>query len=253
MKQVLMILLIVTSLGSLVGCAKEKKQAAVAPPPGNGALPLPPGSGGNTGGDTSKVGDNEVDMSNVSNASLGEMFFKSPINKPQNLRFGMDVSKQGDGYGGNVWVTFEDGGVTRKAMMSTRHPSYPGTANTKHNIWFDYNGKNAFHGFFQDLYGAMVIVIDSTIDLGDGQPSALVGGSVWFQNFGPVGIQGPLKMCWEISIGPFDCRTFLVGSKVVTASALYPNNYGNDSIPDRQPYRKLGDFGGMLRSEAFHD
>ncbi len=253
MKHVLMMLLIVTSLGSLVGCAKEKKQAASAPPPpGTGVIPTPPG-GGNGGGGTGKVDDNEVDMSNVSTASLGEMFFKSPVNKPQNIRFKMDVTKQGDGYGGNVSVSFEDGGATRKVVMSTRHPSYPGTSDTKHNIWFDFNGKTVFHGFFQDLYGAMVVVIDSSIDLGDGQPSALVGGSVWFQNFGPSGVQGPLKMCWQISIGPFDCRTFLVGGKVISTSALYPNNYGNDSIPERKPYQKLGDFGGLLRSEAFHD
>ena len=102
-----------------------------------------------------------------------------------------------------------------------------------------------------------MVVVDSVTSgnqTGDGNPTGL-GGSIWFQNFGQDGaIQGPALMCWDIQIGPFDCRTFLVGGTgdngvVGTTSALYPNNAGDQ----RPAYQRLGRFLGLSQSGAGMD
>jgi len=110
-------------------------------------------------------------------------------------------------------------------------------------------------GFFEDKYGAIVVVIDRTLSLGDGQAAQFIGGSIWFQNFPEVTYpyspyasrQGILKTCWEITMGPYDCRTFLDDGKVRLTTSLYPNNRGPDAL---QNYRKLGEFNGLSRASA---
>lgn len=254
MKRVVTILLAVAYMTSVIGCAKEKKNAAppAASPPG--AVPQPPRGGGDTSNPSNEG--NEVELKVVGGSQvqksqrLGEMFFNYTVNNPVNVRVGIAVSPEESGYGGDVWIRFEDGGQTRYAQFKTIHPYYSSTSDSSKNVWFPLNGLTVFHGFFQDAYGAIVVVIDSAVDLGDGKPPESVGGSIWFQNFGSTPmVQGPGKMCWEISIGPYDCRTFMDGGDVHTTQALYPDTHGQN----RPPYKKLGDFSGMVRSAAFSD
>jgi len=250
MKRFLYIICALTLAVTAGGCAKKKSSGS--PTVGDSAVPTPPrggGSGGNKDG-------NEVDLvieggsTQTRRARLAELFFQEPVNNPSNIRFGMALAKEGGGYSGEVWVSFSDNGRKREAEFSTNHPWYGSTSDNSPNYWFTWNGQPAFHGFFQDPYGAVVVVIDQAISLGDGQPSAIVGGSVWFQNFAyAIPPQGPARMCWQIQIGPYDCRTFIVGDWVQTTSALYPNNSG----PNRPAYKKLGSFGGLIRQAAFGD
>jgi hypothetical protein len=256
MKRVMMIILAIAVVTTGTGCAKKKGSASTPPvvcdrSDCSGALPGAPGGGG---GPVSYGAQSEVPLNITSTATLREFFFQSPVNNPQNIRVGMGVGQeQTNQYGGEVWVAFEDGGQTRLAVLTTYHPQGTGVSDSSKNVWFtdSGSGQQVWHGIFQDVYGAVVVVIDSAMGLGDGDPAAVVGGSIWFQNFGYTGApQGPNQMCWNISIGPYDCRTFLSGGKVVTTSSLYPTTYGNNSNPPRQPYKKLGSFYNMPRAEA---
>jgi hypothetical protein len=121
-----------------------------------------------------------------------------------------------------------------------------------YNGWVNQGGKSVWKGFFQDRWGAIVLIIDKQISTGDGQPAKFVGGSVWFQNFNnqyypnnPV--QGPLAMCWEISRGPYDCRSFLVNNYVSMTSSYYPTTRGPDKTVN---YQMLGTFNGIAASAA---
>lgn len=268
MKRVMILILAFATLTTGAGCAKKKGSVAADAPPVvcdrgladcGGVGPGAPGGGG-SGGPIEYGADTEVPLALEGGlARLKQFFFQSPVYNPQNLRIGMVVGDEGNGgYGGEVWVSFEDNGRTRSAVLSTSHPHYTGVSDSSKNVWFQNpaNGETVWHGLFQDVYGSVVVVIDDALNLGDGSPSELVGGSIWFQNFGyTMAPQGPMKMCWQISIGPYDCRTFLVGSKVVTTSSLYPTTYGDgdNSIPARKPYVKLGEFYGMPRAAAMGD
>src|SRR5690606_27474375 len=79
-------------------------------------------------------------------------------------------------------------------------------------------GQAGYHGFFQDRYGAIIIVIDSLNDLGDGQGPTSGNGRIYFKNWENGAIPGqwpwgPLSptSCWFISAGPYDCRTWKNG------------------------------------------
>jgi hypothetical protein len=155
-------------------------------------------------------------------------------------------------------------------VLKSNHP-YSGVSDSSLNKWFVSNGQQVFHGIYQDTAGAIVLVVDSVLSQGDGGGSSILGGSIWFQNFGYTNAaQGPNLMCWEIRIGPYDCRTFLQGGvdakydKAVVAgtSSVEPttrtlggdatNPYGGSFSGDRPKYTKLGTFSGLLRSEAFN-
>jgi hypothetical protein len=258
MKRVMMLILAIAVVTTGTGCAKKKGSASVPPVvcdrgDCSGVVPGLPGGGG--GGPGSYGTASEVPLSITSLATFKDFFFQQPVYNPQNIRVGMAVGQeQSNQYGGEVWVSFEENGVTRSAVLTTYHPHGTGVSDSSKNLWFNNAAtsyQNAWHGIFQDAYGAMVVVIDSAMGLGDGDPAAVVGGSIWYQNFGYTGApQGPEKMCWQISIGPYDCRTFLSGGQVVTTSSLFPTTYGNNSNPPRQPYRKLGSFYNMPRAEA---
>jgi hypothetical protein len=251
MKRLIILIFASAAVIAGAGCGKHPG-AAVAPAAlcdrDCGGTPGTPDPGGPTTYGTAS----EVALDATSLTTLRDFFFQNPPSNPQNLRIGMNVGDEGSGgYGGEVWVSFEDGGVTHSAVVTTTHPNGTGVSDSSNNVWFTYGGNSVWHGFFQDRFGAVVVVIDNAFGLGDGDPAAAVSGSIWYQNFGYTGApQGPLQMCWNISLGPYDCRTFIVGGKVATTSALYPNNYGNNSNPPRQPYKKLGNFYNMPRAEA---
>lgn len=248
---------------SLIGCAKQK--AYVSPPvPERGSDIAPPEDI-----EQPLSGTNTVALSNVSTSTLRSFFFKNPPNNPTNVRVVVELSPNSEGIGGEIRVQFDDNGVTRQAVLTSNHP-YSNISDSSLNQWFTYNNNQVFHGIYQDSAGAVVLVVDSVLSQGDGGGSSILGGSIWFQNFGYTNAaQGPNKMCWEIQIGPYDCRTFLQGgvdqkydkAVVNTYSSLEPttrtlggdatNTYNGSFGGDRPKYIKLGTFSGLLRSSAF--
>ena len=255
------LLALVLSLTGVVGCAKEKSgdSPLVLPEPprgGDGGAPGAPGGTGN-GSQSSYSGstaDLVVDMS-----ALKSMFFNSNPQNPTNIKINFNVGRTyinefGQEKGEDVIISFYDQGVLREAAMGTIHPDRDiSHRNNMYNGWYEQDGKQVYKAFFQDYWGAIVVILDGGASQGDGQAPQFLSGAVYFQNFDRsypnFQKQGPLKMCWEIEIGPYDCRTFLVGDHVMMTSTYYPAS-GNRG-PDRQyGYRKLGTFSGIKASDA---
>ncbi|MEK7357803.1 MAG: hypothetical protein AAB250_15235 [Bdellovibrionota bacterium] len=260
MKNVSWVLLMTAALLINVGCASENQDAggpttAAVPPRADGTpvdangdgIPDAPMGTGNTQSQTGYSSGSTVTL-NANLSGLRKMFYQSNPPSPTNIRINIDVTRKSE----SVIVSFVDRGYIREAAMGVTHP-YSGTTNEQYNGWVNINGQSVYKGFFQDQYGAIVLVIDRALSQGDGQPGTILGGSVWFQNFyeSPyqAAYQGPLKMCWEISRGPYDCRTFLISGAVNMLKSLYPdpNDYGTNRTFG---YEKLGDFDGLNRSAA---
>ena len=251
-----------------IGCAKEKAAdaptaaavvvdcARTACAPGTPGAPTGATGAENYSGST-------VALTNVT--GLSQMFYNSYPNNPTNIQINIDLSRTVD----SVIISFVDGGKVVEAGLGTQFPDGTNT-NSSYNGWVTEGSSRNYKGFFQDKYGAVVVVIDKVLNTGDGTASALVGGSVYFQNFGdnpaadskcqsgqpahyngwtyvPDTCMASQLMCWQITYGPYDCRTFLSGSSVAMTSTAYPTNRG----PTRtKSYVKLADFAGMSRAAA---
>lgn len=235
-----------------VGCASESGSS------GNAAVPAPPGiacpapcappvSPSATPAPTS--GGSTAPLTLTSTSQLARMFYNSNPNNPTNVTVTLNMASPSE----SVIIRYTDGGAVHEAALGTTHP-YSGHSDASYNKWYldTSTDKQVWKGFFQDTYGAVIIIVDKFLSQGDGQIGNILGGSVWFQNFNRFypnfGQQGPLKMCWQIEMGPYDCRTWLVGNNVVPASSTYPNNTKG---PDQNMYyEKLGDFNGIAKDAS---
>jgi hypothetical protein len=148
-------------------------------------------------------------------------------------------------YAGEVRIHYKHSTQNYEATLKSGTKTYDGNDYFKYNYWFNYQGKKVFSAFFEDLYGAIVLVVDKSVDLGDGGGASEIGGSVWYKNFTKsfatydAGSGWSVVLpCWFRTIGPFDCRSFSVMDK----SALIPNN----------GYIKLGTFTNMSKLKAFN-
>lgn len=178
-----------------------------------------------------------------------------PLNNPQNIAINVALSDIGSGqFAGTVQLGYNDNGSWYAGRFESGtgtnqvslHNLDTGKSEAAFNKWFVFNGKTVFHGFFQDRYGAVMLVIDKSLDLGDGSPATFVGGSIWFKNFANTYATQYGEKCWFVRVGPFDCRTFVSGDwtsgLISTTSALYPSN----------GYQRLGTFDGLDRARAFN-
>jgi hypothetical protein len=116
-----------------------------------------------------------------------------PLNQPSNFRIYFDLKQsQPNRWGGYVVIGYRDNGQIYSAQFSTMHPHgrthnqvsykdwYKDLPQSEFNQWFQVQGKQVFHGFFQDAYGAIIVVFDDGLNLGDGQGITELKGSVWF-------------------------------------------------------------------------
>lgn len=255
----------------LAGCAKESDSGSSAPAaavPGTpvdpvvipGSLDQHPLSALTTG--------HTVDFQFDSIATLNTYVQMHPVNDPKNMKMNIQLTQltntngvPNGRYAGRVMLGYYDTGnyyiATFDSGYGYNQVSYKnqttGKPEAEFNQWFQkvLNSTNTlvFHGFFQDRYGAIVLVIDGGVDQGDGSGYTTVNGSVYFKNFG-VGYatQSPEK-CWFIVTGPYDCRSFLTGSgardekRVSTTSAIYPSTSDG--------YQRLGTFQALDKIRAF--
>lgn len=175
------------------------------------------------------------------------MFYNSVPQNPSNPRITIDMSSLTQ----SVIVSYVENGTLHEATFGSQHPTNSSVSDTSLNGWYSQSGTNVYKAFLQDAYGAVVLVLDKSVAQNDGTATSILGGSLWFQNFQQSNyqnpVQGPLKMCWQITAGPYDCRSFLVNNNIVMTSSLYPNNRGPDKTMN---YQKLGDFGGIDRTSA---
>lgn len=260
--------LLLSSLVLIAGCAKESGGGgSTANPPVDGTIPpVVPGSidshplANLTTGAT-------IDFQFDSVATLNNYVQMRPLNDPQNMKMNVELRKRQfksgsttiDSFEGRIYLGYFDTGNYYIATFESgygvngvQNPDSPSTyqkPESQFNRWFNgtVNGNNVvvFHGFFQDRYGAIMLVIDGGVDSGDGSGYTQVNGSVYYLNF-PVGYasQSPEK-CWFISIGPFDCRTFVTSKQVQTTSAVYPFGV-SPRTPVTQERHSMGGFWSWL-------
>jgi|GEM_PF-1115100 len=262
-------LIVAAAFLMLAGCASQKQDdTAAASATGNGGgvtstvidangdgIPDAPTGTGTSPSQTGYAYGSTASIV-LNGSALGRMFYNSQPVHPTNPRINIDLHSNSE----SVTVSYVENGILHEAAFGTQHPNVASYSNAMYNGWVNQSGTNVWKGFFQDAYGAIVLVIDKSISQSDGTSQMIVGGSVWFQNFQQSyyqnPIQGPLKMCWEITAGPYDCRSFLVPNpggnaynqvKVDMTSSLYPTTYGPNKTT---AYEKLGDFGGIDRTAA---
>lgn len=170
------------------------------------------------------------------------------INDPQDLKLQVDLVADGDHYSGRIAISYTNDEQFRKGTFTTGGSRKA----IKYNEWVD-NGEK-FHAVFEDLLdngGGIVLVIDEVVDQGDGQgPEDLVGGSIWYKNFGqsPYPIH-PRRVnaetyCWFVSLGPYDCRPWPSGKGMLADRSGDPSS--------KSGYKLLGTFSGLSQEEAFN-
>jgi hypothetical protein len=137
----------------------------------------------------------------------------------------------------------------------------------RENYWY-YNtdGKLVWRGAFEGPTGTLVVVVDGVYKSGDGNdPYDYMSGSLWYMPWpiveGAVSTaggcyvkdgrldcknpSGPLTRCWDVSIGPYDCRFDVSGdSKNVTA-------LGNEYTENQ--YYKIAEFINLSRENTFKE
>lgn len=160
--------------------------------------------------------------------SLLETYAGRRINNPKNLRVTLDVFNVADAgktkqYGGTFKITYEEdynGGVR---TVSGNFDSGTSIDDTKYNKTFHTGGVDKVKLFFQDNLGAIVVSIEP-ININDLETK--FKGRVYFKNFdfgicanpppympAQCNVQAP-KKCWNISLGPYDCRAYMSGDSV---------------------------------------
>lgn len=259
MKQITALLLLVLTMAA-IGCAEPKKSKPDSSKDAensdistidvsSGDPWTPTGSGPGEGPGEGWIYGGSAPLDIVSVSRLIE-YTTEARNNPTNIRINLNLTKQSSQtYGGTASISYED------------YYSYEGnftsgskTSDNKYNVWLQKDGTTAFHAFFEDGLGAIIVVIDEfQITGGDGEgPGDLVNGKVYFKNFDPndappgytfwPGIYVERNHCWFISLGPNDCRAWKDGDGVDTYRAIYPDS----------GYKLLGTFEGLSLQEAFN-
>lgn len=247
-------MILVTAIALLgVGCGNNKMTVAesttvVDSGGGTGYIPTSPdGSTGGTGSGGTVSYSNEGTFTPVSINEMNNYVGTRPMNNPQDFKLKVQLNDVGNGkYAGTVSLSYTDSGVRYTGTFtagSGKNASYSGlkdnnTLEAEYNRFFTAGGKTVFNGFFQDQWGAVVLVVDNVISQGDAQGGTIVTGSLYYKNFAQsYATQSPYRKCWFIYDGPYNCRS----GSVINKSAAIPND----------GYKKLGTFSGISRAAAF--
>lgn len=238
---------------SLIGAACSRNDstqnglAVVNNYPGSAVGPIT-----DTGSSTSPttVSANSVAFVPTSLQEFNSYVATHPLNNPTDLKITIDLQKVSSDvayYGGTVKLSYTDNGATFTGTFiagSGQNTSMKGlrdngTYEAAYNYWFLSGGKQVFSGFFQDAFGAIVVVIDNTSSQGDAQGAGSLTGAVYYKNFAQsYAEQSPYRKCWFISAGPFSCRD----TGVINKSSVYPTDGG---------YKLLGTFSGLNKAQSF--
>lgn len=249
-------LILVAALSLMaIGCAKEGQTPASTvyqqvPVGGTGSIPGSP-DGTGTGTSTSYSGNSSektVDFTPVSLTEMNSYVGLHPLNNPSNFKVSVDLSLVENGrYGGSVKISYLDNGQQYTGTFSAgmgRNYSHKSLKDSdmlesEFNRWFIINGKYYFSAFFQDNYGAVVLVLDNYVNQGDAQGGGTVSGRIYYKNFAQsYYYQSTYRNCWYIRSGPWNCRA----DAVINKNTPYPGD----------GYRLLGTFTGLNKAAAFN-
>lgn len=237
-----------------IGCGKSEQFSTDSNVGGSGVVNDPGLIPVSPDGDTSVVsptGSNVVTFTPVSLAEFNSYVALHPLNAPTNITLTVNMYNAGNGrYAGDVKIGYVDNGLQYEGSFSAgagNNESIKGLKDNnvmeaEFNRWYIINGKYYFSAYFQDQYGAIVLVFDNYINGGDAQGSGTVSGSVYYRNFAQsYATQSPYRKCWFIYAGPFKCRNSIVIDKnqVPTTANMLANGF-----------RKLGTFSGLDKAAA---
>lgn len=261
------------------GCAKPKANVASSPVcPGPQCQTQDPGGAGLPGGMSSVNG---ATFTPTSYSVFSSYAARSvPSTTPIFLKLNMGDVGSGR-FAGTMSLTYTVNGQTISSDQKTWDPrqSAGNASDADYNYQVSSDWSNAssrkFQAFFQDNWGGLVVIITGRkqVKMGDGQVFTTYNGEIWFKdfkqgyNYNPN--QGNLP-CWKISVGPYDCRTFLTYSgkpndgtntplheyqqsrvhsvNPASSAAQFPTSYNGNTRAD---YAKLGTFTDLSATEAF--
>ncbi|MGZ3770572.1 MAG: hypothetical protein ACXVCP_13375 [Bdellovibrio sp.] len=250
------LLLLISAVALMgIGCSKSDNFQAVSNlgpttglTGGTGTIPTAPnGPGSATSASTTPSGPNTATFVPVSIAEFNSYVAMHPLNNPTDFKITVDLQEVSNKrYAGTVKISYIDTGYnytgTFEAGSGTNQDLYnlkdAGLLEAEFNRWFIINNNYYFSAFFQDAYGAIVLVFDNYVNQGDAQGGGIMSGSVYYKNFAQsYAQQSPYRKCWYIYEGPYDCRA----DAVIYKNAVYPGD----------GYRKLGTFSGLQQSAVF--
>lgn len=228
--------------------------------PNNNGIPYIPGINPTTGGSTTYQppgsGGDVVTLTPQDRATFENYVATHALNNPTNIKIRVNLASAGAGrYGGNVSISYLDNNIQYEGVFSAgKGMNYEhkdlrdnGKYEAEYNYWFTYNNTTVFSGFFEDGYGAIVIVLSpdntSGTNLGDGQGTGngKYAGHVYYKNFAAsFAPKSPYRSCWFTYLGPYDCRSEVVSTKC----GLYPGAEAG--------YKFLGSFKGLDMKKAFN-
>jgi hypothetical protein len=225
------------------------------PPPPNPRDPDPTNPGGSSGPNWPNGATVNLIVPEVNSL---EQYTGRPMNFPSGTpivaKLNIDLNDVASGdretYGGGIRIGYAEPQNGTFVFKEAFFESGLTLQEAQYNEFQNFSGKTVIRIFAEDLYGAVLLVLDQFDDNNN------VGGAVYFHNFTPTYAQKPLPptgRCWFIKIGPYDCRDFLVGSgddddkNISMGSSIYPNRVKNG-----EPfYKKLGTFQGLDGVKAF--
>lgn len=233
-----------------VGCGKNSMtaQQTYLPPivDGNGVVPgspTGPGTGSGTAGNQTAV------FEPVSISEFNSYVALHPLNAPTDFKITVSLQDAGNGrFAGTVNLAYTDTGMNYKSNFEAGSGTNvdlsglkdSGEMEAKYNRWFLLNNQYYFSAYFQDNYGAIVLVFDNYINQGDGQGTGTLSGKVYYKNFAQsYAPQSPYRKCWFIYDGPYMCRSTTVMNK----SSAVPSD----------GYRYLGKFSGLSKAAVFNE
>lgn len=289
-----------------VGCAKKSDgggDLSAAPGVGTTGTPVTPSGSGNDRGAEWDIGaTTALTIDSPVTTILNYYAATHPVNDPTDIRISVklkNVGSSADGKNitpGQVFVSYMDNNqyyTGRFYALDKKNPTgnlassgtyYPGWHHAAYNTWFvdPRTKKRSFHGFYQDQYGAVMLIIDNVQDLGDGAGPSSASGSIWFKNYSQsqvdqcgnkqgeyLGYVGACQDIWKVPSwfrlnGPYDTRTFLVAGNdglgnLDTTSVLYPSEslyYTKrpQNLAEEAPargWRRLGTFTSLNIAKAF--
>lgn len=236
-------LLIATTL--MVACGKSGsfEGKSVSSNSSSGVIDTPDTDNGGT----TDTGSNIVTFNPVSLNEFNSYVGVRPLNDPHTFQLEVNLSEVENGrYAGNLKLSYVDGGYKYTGVFeagSGRNVklsglTYNNVLESEYNRWFTLNGKTVFSAVFQDSLGALVIVIDNSLNQGDGQGTGTLSGSIYYKNFPQShAAQSPYRKCWFLT-GLYSCRA----SAVTDKTSLNPGD----------GFIKLGTFSGLSKSMAFN-
>ncbi len=249
-------LIILTFAITFGGCSRKGRLFPPPPPGGGGQGPVipPPPRGGEQPPASGAIGQfhflgKNSDALTTSDKAVIEKYTGRLFNKISDPRININLNRTTSGnYAGSVTIYYYEDSPTSddKVYRGSKFSSGNLNSDVVYNNYIWHDRKPYFKAFFEDKEGALILVGHAIDDLG------VWGGRIYFKNFKcgrniwepPCNFHKPNR-CWNIQIGPYECRDFLTNA-LDTRSQI---NMNVQKFPRR--YTFIGTFEGIDPGIAF--